>query len=390
MLLLSNVECIPICYDYNLLSYMLDIIGDFDARIGKDDGIFTYHQHTNRNGSSMLYIIKEKQLVVINTSFQNKMNKMWTYMDLSGRKYQLDYILIRKKWRNSNTNVEAYSSFSSTGPDHRIVFSNIRLSLRSNRNTLPRKIPYNWPLFKSDKSLQDKYTVEINNRFHFLDGEDISEVYERFIKVNSEVASEIVPIKPKKVNICPSTDETVNKAREDTHKACKTYEDKVNDTNQNKNTESRKKLYTAYKNIAISTLEEKVEQIENADINRRYLLSWELINEITGRKCTQKDMIKGRNQKERLKIWYNHFQGLLERPTKIEEDEPIIQVLPPLEIKRGTFDINEYKRAKDTIKEGKSCGMDEICPEVLKRCDLDAIVLQLCNRAHDDKAKPRE
>ena len=54
---------------------------------------------------------------------------------------------------------------SHVGSDHRIVSSKIRLSLRSNRNTLPRKIPYNWPLFKSNKSPQDKYTVEINNRF---------------------------------------------------------------------------------------------------------------------------------------------------------------------------------------------------------------------------------
>ena len=84
--------------------------------------------------------------------------------------------------------------------------------------------------------MQDKYTVEINNRFHFLDGEDISEAYERFIKVNSEASSEIVPIKPKKVHICPSTNKTVNKARQDTHKACTMYEDKVNDTNQHTNT----------------------------------------------------------------------------------------------------------------------------------------------------------
>ena len=70
--------------------------------------------------------------------------------------------------------------------------------------------------------------------------EDISEVYERFIKVNAEVTSEIVPIKPKKVHICPSTDETVNKAIQDTHKTYKTYADKVNDTNQHNNTESRK------------------------------------------------------------------------------------------------------------------------------------------------------
>ena len=35
------------------------------------------------------------------------------------------------------------------------------------------------------------------------------------------------------------------------------------------------------------------------------------------------------------------FQGLLGRSPEIEEDEPIAQVLPPLEIKRGPFDINE-------------------------------------------------
>ena len=91
-------------------------------------------------------------------------------------------------------------------------------------------------------------------------------------------------------------------------------------------------------------------------INRRYLLGWELINEITGRKSTQKGIIKGINQKERLQTWYTYFQGLLGRP-EIEEDEPITQVLLPLKIKRGPFDINEYKREKDIIKEGKSCGL---------------------------------
>ena len=48
--------------------------------------------------------------------------------------------------------------------------------------------------------------------------------------------------------------------------------------------------------------------------------------EITGRKSTQKGMIKGRNQKERLQTWYNPLQGLLGRPPEIDEDEPITQV----------------------------------------------------------------
>ena len=70
---------------------------------------------------------------------------------------------MRKKWRNRITNVEAYSTFSSIGSDHRIISSKVRLSLRASRKTLPRKLRYNWPLFKSDMSLQEKYAIEIKN-----------------------------------------------------------------------------------------------------------------------------------------------------------------------------------------------------------------------------------
>ena len=90
---------------------------------------------------------------------------------------------------------------------------------------------------------------------------------------------------------------TVSRVREDTQITYREYEDSANETNQHNNTESRKKqLYTAYTNIAVDTLEKKIKQNENADLNRKYLLSWELINEITGKNNSQ-IMIKGNNQK---------------------------------------------------------------------------------------------
>ena len=39
----------------------LIIIGDFNARIGKDDGHFTYHLEKNTNGVLLIDIINEKQ-----------------------------------------------------------------------------------------------------------------------------------------------------------------------------------------------------------------------------------------------------------------------------------------------------------------------------------------
>ena len=101
---------------------------------------------------------------------------------------------MRKKWRNSITNVEVYSNFSSIGSDHRIVSSKVRLSLRANRKTLPRKLRYNWLLFKSDMSLQDKYAIEIKKRFILQGDEDISDTYERFKDINVEVTRELVPL----------------------------------------------------------------------------------------------------------------------------------------------------------------------------------------------------
>ena len=57
-------------------------------------------------------------------------------------------------------------------------------------------------------------------------------------------------------------------------------------------------------------------------------------------------------------------------------------------IRIDAFDQDEYNAAKKNITEGKSPGEDEIPPEVLKRCDLDDIILNFCNDALINGRKP--
>ena len=106
-------------------------------------------------------------------------------------------------------------------------------------------------------------------------------------------------------------------------------------------------------------------------------------------KSTQKGMIKGKITNNDYKhgiIIFKAYWVVIDNPTEIEEEgEPNIQILQPLEIKCG---VTEQKLAKDIIKEGKSCGMDEFPPEVLKGCNLDSNIIQLCNRALINKEKP--
>ena len=89
-------------------------------------------------------------------------------------------------------------------------------------------------------------------------------------------------------------------------------------------------------------------------------------------------MIKGNKQKECLQTYYKHFQDLLDKPQNIEdENEMIIQVIQSLEIKRGYFEMYEYKLEKEVIKEGKNCAVDEIRPEVLKRSNIDESIIYI-------------
>ena len=57
-------------------------------------------------------------------------------------KLGLDYILVRRKWRNSVHNTEAYNTFSTIGSDHRVVSANVRLSLRVTKHA--KKVRYDW------------------------------------------------------------------------------------------------------------------------------------------------------------------------------------------------------------------------------------------------------
>ena len=70
---------------------------------------------------------------------------------------QLNYILVRRKWRNSVQNAEAYDTFITVGCDHNVVCAKIKLSLRTSKAV--RKTKYDWQQLSTDSELQRNYTV---------------------------------------------------------------------------------------------------------------------------------------------------------------------------------------------------------------------------------------
>ena len=76
---------------------LLMVAGDYNARIGADNTMYTFHETKNRNGKYLLELALEKNFIIANTYFQKKVGKLWTFISKGGIKCQLDYILVSRK-----------------------------------------------------------------------------------------------------------------------------------------------------------------------------------------------------------------------------------------------------------------------------------------------------
>ena len=324
---------------------VLIVTGDFNARIGLDNAKFAYHTSTNRNGEFLHEYVQENDLVITNTTFKKKTSKLWTCVLPSGVRAQLDYVLVRKKWRNSVNNAEAYNSFASIGSDHRIVTAKIRLSLRADSRATPKKVKYDWSKLATDPDLQDRYTLEIRNRYYILaennDG-DQSQKYSYLIQANKETADKIMPKLPKKQRKALCYDSKVEDARKHLMDVNKRHVlENTKDTHLEFE-QSKRKLDKAYKMANTKYIEEKLKDYEEDSLNQRHHLAWGIINDVSGRKKSRSGRLKGNTKEERLSNWYDHFEKLLGNPPKVtKEDEEIPAVYDELPVRTDAFDMED-------------------------------------------------
>ncbi|XP_072016329.1 uncharacterized protein [Amphiura filiformis] len=207
------------------------------------------------------------------------------------------------------------------------------------------------------------------------------------LPTNKETAAKLLPRVQKKTNqnaLC--YDVRVEKARHHLKEAHVIENDK---TSCYAFEQSKRTLDDAYEEANSDYLEKKLNDFEEANLSYKHRMPWDLVNEISGRKKSRNGRLKGDAKEDRIQSWFNHFQELLgEPPVVTDEDEDIPTIFGELPIRTNPFDKEEYQKAKEAIKEGKSFGKDGIPPEVIKRCNLDEIILDFCNKAFVSNEKP--
>lgn len=121
---------------------MLMIVGDFNARVGKQDrqepgNVIGPHtvDNTNENGKRLIDFCNINNLIVANTFFQHKAIHQASWMH-PGKKvwHMLDYTLVNRKFRSSVEDVRVHRTVAGTiGTDHHLLRSKVKIHLKSRK-----------------------------------------------------------------------------------------------------------------------------------------------------------------------------------------------------------------------------------------------------------------
>ena len=296
---------------------------------------------------------------------------------------------MNSKWKNSVLNSEAYSSFASVGSDHRIVTAKVRLSLRVTKAPTPEK-RYDWRQLRYNQAVRDKFSIELRNRFNELHDESSSATsqYDAFVKAKDHAATVALPLLPKcrqrKHANYPSIVEKRKHVDQLTHK----YNISKSRIVRKRLQEAKNELAQEYSRLEEETLKENLAEAVISFQENNTARAWKVVNKVTNRKARASGKLKGKSPEERTKQWFTHFEKLLGSQEESETSTDIEPVLQNLSINSQPFTLQEVTEAKKQLREGKAPGEDGIMPELLKRLDIDDILLNFSNKVLVDHDLP--
>ena len=145
------------------------------------------------------------------------------------------------------------------------------MSKTKRRNPAP-----DWDKLKTDIDLQERYAVEVKNRFALLEreGETATERYQHLIDANETASKLLLPKKERKKRSKISEDARVEAARLELRESSNLYHIQATEENR----VSVQNLSDAYKAAQEQLLESQIKELEEASNEGRHAKSWSTIN----------------------------------------------------------------------------------------------------------------
>ncbi|XP_055381862.1 uncharacterized protein LOC129612340 [Condylostylus longicornis] len=352
------------------------IIGDFNAKVGKTydeqlkDVVGAYGiGDRNERGERLLQFSIDNNFSVMNTMFKHHPRRLstWTHPNQI-YKNQIDYILIRKRWRTSVRNVKTRPG-ADCDTDHKLLVCNFMLKLHCiNRPQQGQKLT----ITDRDGFMQKLISTSPDN---IQETEGSNEYWNKFKKwiVSAAIESRTIQRQQKQHWISNTTLQLVDKRRELRHHGRTTSREEIKKLNK-----QIKKACSMDKNNHIAKVCADLERYSTQNDTKELFKTVKyLVKEFN----PQKQIIKDENgktftdEKEVAEVWKQYCTKLFSTSVNDVSNLQFEQELEPQIIK------SEVRSAINKLKSGKSAGIDGITAEILKVMEDHAIdhLLALCN-----------
>ena len=350
------------------------LMGDWNAvvgqgREGKLVGNFGLGKR-NESGQKLVELCKRNKMMVTNTWFQQRKRRIYTWKKPgdTGR-YQIDYILVRQRYRNS-----VKGSWSCPGADantdHNLVTMKTQLRLKKIKKA---EVQRKWNIERLRMKGRE-YREQVESEVSSGEGKSVEERWRAFKCTINKCAESVIGYRKRSVTKKPwVTEEMLQKM--DKRREWKSV-------NTDKGRERYKQLH---KELRIETQkareawwEEQCEELETMNRMGRSDLMYARVKTLTKKKkngsseCAVKneDGILLTDRDEVRDRWKEYIEKLYDGAGKPSEEQMSIEneTEVPEDDKGPELLEQEIVSAIKQLKKGKSPGVDGIPGELLREC----------------------